>query len=84
MSIPGNWALNRSIQNTDALYAFKGGEFGKAVGIRCLASQCVFSLLLAVRRTLVAILEDCLDESGAVRIPIALRPYMGGVESITP
>ncbi len=34
MSIPGNWALNRSIQNTDALYAFKGGEFGKAVGIR--------------------------------------------------
>jgi seryl-tRNA synthetase len=41
-------------------------------------------LLLAVRRTLVAILEDCLDESGAVRIPIALRPYMGGVESITP
>jgi len=36
MSIPGNWALNRSIQNTDALYAFKGGEFGKAVGIRYL------------------------------------------------
>jgi len=36
MSIPGNWALNRSIQNADALYAFKGGEFGKAVGIRYL------------------------------------------------
>jgi hypothetical protein len=36
MSISGNRALNRSIQNADALYAFKGGEFGKAVGIRYL------------------------------------------------
>ncbi len=45
MSIPGNWALNRSIQNADALYAFKGGEFGKAVGIRTGVSM---RLLVAV------------------------------------
>lgn len=39
---------------------------------------------LAVGRTLVAIIENYQDESGAVRIPSVLRPYMGGVESITP
>ncbi len=33
MSIPGNWALNRSIQNTDALYAFRGGGFEGEVGL---------------------------------------------------
>ncbi|MDP6030539.1 MAG: serine--tRNA ligase [Arenicellales bacterium] len=39
---------------------------------------------LAVGRTLVAIIENYQSESGAVRIPSVLRPYMGGVESITP
>jgi len=39
---------------------------------------------LAVGRTLVAIIENYQDESGAVRIPSILQPYMGGVESITP
>ena len=39
---------------------------------------------LAVGRTLVAILENYQLESGAVRIPRILQPYMGGVESITP
>ena len=39
---------------------------------------------LAVGRTLVAIIENYQEESGAVRIPSVLRPYMGGVESITP
>ena len=39
---------------------------------------------LAVGRTLVAIIENYQDESGAVRVPNALRPYMGGIESIAP
>ena len=39
---------------------------------------------LAVGRTLVAIIENYQNESGAVRIPSVLRPYMGGIESITP
>ncbi|MDE0978233.1 MAG: serine--tRNA ligase, partial [Arenicellales bacterium] len=39
---------------------------------------------LAVGRTLVAIIENYQLESGAVRIPSILQPYMGGVESITP
>ncbi len=39
---------------------------------------------LAVGRTLVAIIENYQDESGAIRIPKVLQPYMGGVESIAP
>lgn len=37
---------------------------------------------LAVGRTLVAILENCQQADGAVVIPKALRPYMGGQELI--
>ena len=37
---------------------------------------------LAIGRTLVAILENYQQEDGSVRIPEALRPYMGGIESI--
>ncbi len=39
---------------------------------------------LAVGRTVAAILENCQQNNGAVVIPEALRPYMGGVEAITP
>lgn len=38
---------------------------------------------LAVGRTLVAILENCQQVDGSVLIPKALRPYMGGLETIT-
>ncbi len=37
---------------------------------------------LAVGRTLIALLENCQTASGSVRIPEALRPYMGGIEEI--
>jgi seryl-tRNA synthetase len=39
---------------------------------------------LAVGRTLVAILENWQQEDGSVVIPPALRPYMGGVDIISP
>jgi len=38
---------------------------------------------LAVGRTLVAILENYQQADGSVTIPLALRPYMGGIERIT-
>ena len=38
---------------------------------------------LAVGRTLIAILENYQQEDGSVRIPEALRPYMGGQDRIT-
>jgi seryl-tRNA synthetase len=39
---------------------------------------------LAVGRTLVAILENYQDADGSVTVPEALRPWMGGVERLTP
>jgi seryl-tRNA synthetase len=39
---------------------------------------------LAVGRTLIAILENYQQEDGSVVIPDPLRPYMGGLERITP
>jgi seryl-tRNA synthetase len=38
---------------------------------------------LAVGRTLIAILENFQEEDGSVRIPEALRPYLGGQDRIT-
>jgi seryl-tRNA synthetase len=38
---------------------------------------------LAVGRTLVAVLENYQEADGSVRVPEALRPYMGGLERIT-
>ena len=39
---------------------------------------------LAVGRTWAAILENCQQEDGSVVIPQALRPYMGGLDTICP
>ncbi|HHP51390.1 MAG TPA: serine--tRNA ligase [Moorella mulderi] len=39
---------------------------------------------LAVGRTLAALLENYQQEDGSVLIPEVLRPYMGGLEKITP
>lgn len=37
---------------------------------------------LAVGRTLVALMENYQDKEGSIHIPMALRPYLGGMESI--
>ncbi len=37
---------------------------------------------LAVGRTLVAILENYQDKDGNIHVPVALRPYLGGMEVI--
>ncbi len=39
---------------------------------------------LAVGRTVAAILENCQQADGTVRVPEALRLYMGGLETIAP
>ncbi len=38
---------------------------------------------LAVGRTLVAVLENCQQADGSIRVPEALQSYMGGTERIT-
>ena len=40
--------------------------------------------VVAPPRMLIAFLENNLQEDGSVKIPEALRPYMGGKEVITP
>jgi seryl-tRNA synthetase len=37
---------------------------------------------LAIGRTLVAILENGQEKDGSIRLPEAIRPYMGGLERI--
>ena len=39
---------------------------------------------LAVGRTLVAVLENYQQPDGSVKVPEVLRPYMGGMEKLTP
>jgi seryl-tRNA synthetase len=39
---------------------------------------------LAVGRTLVAVLENYQNQDGSVTVPAALRPYMNGLEVVTP
>jgi seryl-tRNA synthetase len=39
---------------------------------------------LAVGRTLIAVLENYQEADGSVTIPPVLRPYMGGLERLTP
>ena len=39
---------------------------------------------LAVGRTLVAVLENYQDADGCIRIPAALKPYMGGLDMLRP
>ena len=38
---------------------------------------------LAIGRTMVAILENYQQADGSIKVPEALRPYMGGLEVIT-
>ncbi|MDZ7841108.1 MAG: serine--tRNA ligase [Gammaproteobacteria bacterium] len=39
---------------------------------------------LAVGRALVAIMENCQQEDGSIRIPAALRPWMNGLDVVRP
>jgi seryl-tRNA synthetase len=39
---------------------------------------------LAVGRTLVAVLENCQNADGSVTVPLALRPYLGGMDVLRP
>jgi seryl-tRNA synthetase len=74
-----------SCSNTEAFQArranirFRPEGSGKAEFVHTLNGSG-----LAVGRTLIAILENYQQQDGSVVIPDALRPYMGGLEAITP
>ncbi|MGB2713720.1 MAG: serine--tRNA ligase [Vicinamibacterales bacterium] len=72
-----------SCSNTEAFQArranikFRREGTGKAEFVHTLNGSG-----LAVGRTLIAILENFQEKDGSVRIPTALRPFMGGLERI--
>jgi seryl-tRNA synthetase len=74
-----------SCSNTEAFQArranikFRPQGTGKAEYVHTLNGSG-----LAVGRTLIAILENLQQKDGSVVVPEALRPYMGGMEVITP
>ncbi len=74
-----------SCSNTEAFQArranikFRPAGTGKAEFVHTLNGSG-----LAVGRTLIAVLENYQQADGTVRIPEALRPYMGGLEVIAP
>jgi seryl-tRNA synthetase len=51
-------------------------------GVRPLAT--LNGTLVAITRTIVALLENHQQADGSVRVPLALRPYLGGREILTP
>jgi seryl-tRNA synthetase len=51
-------------------------------GVRPLAT--LNGTLVAITRTIVALLENHQQADGSVRVPVALRPYLGGHELLTP
>ncbi len=74
-----------SCSNTEAFQArranikFRASGTGKAEFVHTLNGSG-----LAVGRTLIAILENYQQADGTVVVPEALRPYMGGLETIEP
>ena len=51
-------------------------------GVRPLAT--LNGTLVAITRTIVALLENHQQADGSVRVPVALRPYLGGRETLDP
>lgn len=67
----------RDFQARRLMARFRNPETGKPELVHTLNGSG-----LAVGRTLIAILENYQDAEGRISIPMALRPYMGGQESI--
>ena len=58
---------------------FRGGADGKTVAfVHTLNGSGV-----AIGRALIAVMENYQQEDGSIVVPEVLRPYMGGVESIS-
>lgn len=69
----------RDFQARRMLARFRNKETGKPELLHTLNGSG-----LAIGRTLLAVMENYQQEDGSVIIPEVLRPYMGGVEVLTP
>jgi seryl-tRNA synthetase len=78
-----DYAEISSCSNTEAFQARRANiKFRPASGGKVEFVHTLNGSGLAVGRTLIAILENCQEQDGSVRIPPALRPYMDGVDRI--
>lgn len=51
---------------------------------RCVLMPTTGNTVLASPRALIAFVENNYNADGSITIPVALRPYMGGIEKIEP
>ncbi|MDX1382658.1 MAG: serine--tRNA ligase [Thermoanaerobaculia bacterium] len=80
----GEYREISSCSNCRDFQARRGGiRFRPADGSRPRLVHTLNGSGLAVGRTFVAVLENYQDGDGSVRVPEALRPYLGGLERIT-
>ena len=85
--LPGQKAYKEisSCSNAEAFQARRGEHQVQGRGIG--KAEFVHTLNgsgLPIGRTLVAVLENYQQKDGSVVVPEALRPYMGGLDVITP
>ena len=74
--------IRDAIETGDALDRIKGGQSMAELYTRHLAKM--NGTLCAMTRTIVAILETHQQADGSVRVPVGLRPYLGGLETLEP
>jgi len=81
----GQWLECSSCSNFEEFQARRMGlRFRREPGARAEYPHTLNASGLALPRTFASLLEHHQTESGAVRIPEALRPYLDGLESLEP
>jgi seryl-tRNA synthetase len=75
------WLRGRARQDS-AFFPGRAKIRFKTKGGKSELAHTLYGSELALRRTLIAVLENYQNEDGSVTIPEVLRPYMGGVERI--
>lgn len=81
----GEYREISSCSNFEAFQARRAGiRYRPTPGGKPLLVHTLNGSGLAIGRTIIAILEQFQREDGAVAIPEALRPYMGGAEVLSP
>ena len=81
----GAWLECSSCSNFEDFQARRMGmRFRREAGARVEIPHTLNASGVALPRTFAALLENHQTESGTVRIPDALRPYLGGLEELRP
>jgi len=81
----GEWLEVSSLSNCTDFQARRANiRFRREKGARPEFVHTLNGSGLALPRTLIALLENYQQEDGSILIPEALRPYMGGMEVISP